>query len=251
MSNERLRSSIVGAGMTMQGLSERIGVDPKTVERWITKGRIPHRTHRVAVGAALGKDDVFLWPTTDSDARSKSASQAEFVAIHPNRGSLPVSTWTALLNQAKESIDLLAFAASFLHDAVPDFGNQLIAKARQGVRVRLLFGDPEAESVRVRGEEEGIGELLAARCRLTWSYLRPVLDEPGVMARMHGSTLYNSIFRFDDTLLANTHAFGAAASQSPLIHIHRIPGGRLFSNYMLGFEHTWDRGSSVSATDLA
>jgi hypothetical protein len=251
MSNERLRSAIVGAGMTTQILSERIGVDPKTVERWITRDRIPHRTHRLAVGAMLGKDDVYLWPATDSDARSKSASQAEFVAIHPNRGSLPVDTWTSLLDQARESIDLLAFSASFLHDSIPDFDSQLAAKARHGIQVRLLFGDPGAESVRVRGEEEGIGDLLAARCRLTWSYFKPILGVPGVLARMHRATLYNSIFRFDNTLIANSHAFGAAASQSPVVHLHRIPGGRLFGNYMLSFERTWEQSHSVSADDFA
>lgn len=250
MSNERLRAAIVGGGLTTQSLSERIGVDPKTVERWITKDRIPHRAHRLAVSAALGKDDIFLWPTTD-DARSQSASEAEFVAIHPNRGSLTVSTWTSLIDEARESIDLLAFAASFLHDAVPDFDAKLVGKARQGVRVRLLFGDPESEAVRIRGEEEGIGDLLSARCRLTWSYYKPIVDEMGVMARIHGCTLYNSIFRFDDTLLANTHAYGAAASHSPLIHVHRIPGGRLFTSYMQGFERTWEQAKPVSAGDLA
>lgn len=51
--NERLRGSIVAARMHPSGLAERIGVDPKTVERWITKGRLPHRTHRVAVAGAL------------------------------------------------------------------------------------------------------------------------------------------------------------------------------------------------------
>lgn len=56
-------------------------------------------------------------------------------------------------------IDLLAFAASFLHDAVPDFADHLAVKARQGVRIRLLFGDPESTAVNLRWEEEGIGDL--------------------------------------------------------------------------------------------
>ena len=245
MSNERLRASVVSAGLTVQSLSEQIGVDRKTVERWITQDRIPHRTHRAAVARALAKDDVYLWPATDSDPRARSASEAEFVAIHPNRGSIPISSWMSLLDSATVSIDLLAFAESFLHDALPDFDGRLAVKARQGVQVRLLFGDPDSDAVRLRGEEEGIGDLLAARCRLTWSYLKPLLQEPGVLARMHGSTLYNSIFRFDDTLLANSHMFGAPASQSPLVHVQRIPGGRLFTNYLLGFERTWDQAHEV------
>ena len=68
MTNERLRAAVVGAGLTPQALSERVGVDPKTVERWITQARIPHRTHRLAVAALVGQDDGFLWPAAVSDA---------------------------------------------------------------------------------------------------------------------------------------------------------------------------------------
>jgi len=74
---------------------------------------------------------------------------------------------------------------------------------------------------------------------------------PGVTARQHGETVYNSIFRFDDVLLANTHTFGAAASQSPIVHVQRIVGGRLFTTYMQSFERTWDRAAEVSQPQVA
>ena len=246
MSNERLRSAVLDAGLTYEDLSEQISVDPKTVERWITQARVPHRTHRLKVASLLGRDDVFLWPSTKSDPRNTAASEAEFVTLYPNRGSVSPDLWESWIDHARVQIDLLAFAASFLHDAVPDFDDHLANKARQGVRVRLLFGDPESDAVTRRGREEGIDDLLAARCRLTWNYYRPLLDVPGVEARQHGSTLYNSLFRFDDTLLVNTHSLGAAASHSPVMHLHKVAGGRLFSHYMAGFETTWDGASHVT-----
>ncbi|HEY8717736.1 XRE family transcriptional regulator [Pengzhenrongella sp.] len=239
MSNERLRAALVAAGKTPQQLSEDIGVDPKTVERWVSQDRTPHRTHRLKVACLLSRDDVYLWPATAADPRAKSASEAELVGLYPNRGSVGVEMWQSLISSSTESIDLLAYAASFLHDAVPDFAETLAAKARAGVRVRLLFGDPDSAAVALRGEEEGIGALMAARCRLTWAYFEPILNDPGVEARKHGSTLYNSIFRFDDTVLVNPHTLGAAASQSPILHFKRVPGGRLFTHHMSGFEHTW------------
>ena len=52
-------------------------------------------------------------------------------------------------------MDLLAFAASFLHDSIVDFDDVLIEKARSGVRVRLLFGDPAGDAVRIRGVGRG------------------------------------------------------------------------------------------------
>jgi hypothetical protein len=154
--------------------------------------------------------------------------------------------WTELVERTTDQIDLLAFAASFLHDAVPEFAEQLAAKARQGVRVRLLFGDPDSDAIALRGGEEGIGDLLAARCRLTWSYWKPFLPEHGIEARQHASTLYNSLFRFDDTLLVNTHALGVAASHSPVIHLQKVAGGRLFTQYLQSFERTWDQAKPTT-----
>jgi hypothetical protein len=246
MSNERLRGAIIDAGLTAQSLSELVGVDPKTVERWITSDRTPHRTHRAKTATALSKSDGYLWPSTAADPRLISASRAELVALYPNRGAVPISVWTSLIDEAKESIDLLAFAGSFLHDSVPDFGERLTSRARAGVRVRLLFGDPSSEAVALRGREERIDDLVSARCRLTWNYLQSALGVPGVQARQHGATLYASIFRFDEALLANTHVYGACASQSPVLHLQRIPDGRLFAHYMESFERTWESATHAS-----
>lgn len=247
MSNERLRSALTSAGLTIDDLSAVVEVDPKTVERWITRGRTPHRRHRLAVAAKLGRDEAYLWPETNDDPRTTSASGAEFVTLYPNRGAIPAGTWESLIDSATESIDLLAFAGSFLHDSISDFTERIAARARADVQVRLLFGDPDSEAVRLRGEEEGIGDLLASRCRLSWAYFRPVTDHPGVEARAHGCALYNSIFRFDNDALVNAHSFGAAASHSPVLHLKRIEGGRLFSTYMSGFERTWEQSGAYVA----
>lgn len=258
MSNERLRSAILEAGLSLAAFGEAVGVDPKTVERWITKDRVPHRAHRMKSSVVLGKTDVFLWPTTESDPRSQATAKAEFVDLYPSRGSVPSSTWVELLDSAHESIDLLAYAGSFLHDSVPSFAERLAERAAEGVSVRLLFGDPVSGAVALRGQEEGIGELMAARCALTWAYFTPILSasaaepEPGALAaagglqaRKHGCALYASLFRFDDTLLVNPHAYGAAAGSSPVLHFNRVPGGQVFAHYLDSFERTWQEAEVV------
>ena len=35
------------------------------------------------------------------------------------------------------------------------------------------------------------------------------MDRPGIEVRLHATTLYNSLYRFDQSLLVNTHAYGA------------------------------------------
>lgn len=245
--NERLRGALLSADLSTQQLAEHVGVDPKTVERWVSTGRAPHRTHRLKTAQLLGVDDVFLWPSTANDRQAVSAAQAELVSLYPNRGAVPAETWLSLAAGARESIDVLAFAASFLHDSIPDFAAVITGRARAGVRVRFLLGDPDSSAVALRGAEEGIGDLLGARCSLSWAYVRPLLNIQGIQARQHGATLYNSVFRFDDTVLVNTHAYGAAASHSPLMHLHRVPGGRLFSHYLGSFEAVWDGAAEVPA----
>ena len=41
MANDRLRDALLSKGLTPEVLAERLAVDPKTVERWITQGRTP------------------------------------------------------------------------------------------------------------------------------------------------------------------------------------------------------------------
>ena len=41
--NERLRAALIQTGNTSASLADLIGADPKTVERWVTTNRIPHR----------------------------------------------------------------------------------------------------------------------------------------------------------------------------------------------------------------
>lgn len=244
MSNERLKGEVRATGRSVEDIATHVEVDPKTVERWLTTDRIPHRRHRHRLVQLLGKDELYFWPQLETEA--VAASGAEIVALHPSRGSIPSGTWESLIDSATDSIDLWAYAASFLHDSVDRFAERLRARAEAGVRVRLLFADPTGEAVVRRGEEEGIGRLLAARCELTWAYLRPVLSEPAIEARRHDTTVYASVFRFDEDLLANLHTYGAAASTSPVLHLHQVPGGRLFATYEESFERCWDRAQAVS-----
>src|SRR5664280_712309 len=70
---------------------------------------------------------------------------------------------------------------------------------------------------------------------------------PGVQLRHHATTLYNSIYRFDDQALINTHVYGAPAVQSPVMHLRRVPGGRLFGHYLESFERVWETATPVAA----
>lgn len=59
--------------------------------------------------------------------------------------------------------------------------------------------------------------------------------------------LYNSLFRFDQDLLVNGHAYGAPAGHSPVMHLRHVPGGRMWEHFMRSFEEVWTAGTPIEA----
>ncbi len=129
MGNDRLRSAVARKMRSTRDLSEAIGVDPKTIERWLS-GRTPHLRHREALARHL--------------------------------------------------------------------------------EVRMALG-----------------------------HYQPLLVEHDNAVRLHATTLYNSIFRFDDDMLVNTHAWGSNAYKSPVLHLHQVSGGSMFDTYATSFDSVW------------
>lgn len=239
MTNERLRGALRTNSLNAHKLADKAGVARKTAERWVTQGRIPHRTHREEVAELLGTSESYLWPDADSVPLNNRSSAAELVEYFPSRSAVPNILWNELIDDCVESFDFLAFAGLFLPEQNDAFVDRLVTKAHDGVRVRLLVGDPQGQAVATRGLEEGTGDGMAQRSRLVLRYLTEGIETPGFDIRLHDTTLYASIYRSDETALVNTHIYGSPASHNPVLHLHRIPGGRIFDQYMRSFDKIW------------
>lgn len=241
MPNERLRAALLERGLTAAALAEAIGVDQKTVERWITKGRTPYRRHRFAVASQLGVDETYLWPEALSRQQMASASESEIVTVYPHRWSVPRDVWGRLFGKAKREIGVLVYAGLFLSE---DAGVQKIfaEKARAGVRVRILLGDPDSPHVAERGADEGVGvgDAMAAKIRNAMVMYRPLRAIESVEFRLHSTVLYNSIYRADDELLVNTHVYGLPAPHAPVWHLRKVAGGDIVNTYLDSFERVWE-----------
>jgi transcriptional regulator with XRE-family HTH domain len=244
MANERLRAALLQRGATPADLAEEIGVDAKSVERWITQGRTPYRRHRYAAAAFLGVEETYLWPEALTPEQSKAASQSEIVEIYPHRWSVPAELWKRIFGEAQEEISILVFSGFFLADD-PSMIRLLAEKAKAGVRVRFLLGDPDSEAVAQRGEDEGLGELLASKIRNVIVLYQGLRQVPGAEFRLHGTTLYNSIYRADDQVIVNTHVYGAMASEAPVFHLRKIPGGAMVSTYLESYEKIWEQATPL------
>jgi hypothetical protein len=239
MANERLRAALARDRWTVPAFAEAIEVDPKTVERWITKERTPHRRIALAAAARLSEDAGYLWPELGRRP-NLDTDYGEIITVYPERSAVPNSLWLSLLRAAEHNIDLLVYAGLHLPEANPGWAKEIQAKCADGAQTRIAFGDPEAEEVQTRGEEEGVGEGLAARINYALAWYRPILPTPNLAVRFHSTVLYNSILRFDDQMLVNAHIYGMPAFRAPVLHLRRVEGGPLFDTYVECFEKVWD-----------
>lgn len=235
---DRLRTALLERGVTPEGLAEALGVDPKTVERWIN-GRTPYRRHRYQVAAYLGADEVYLWPDALTRDQAANASESEIVNIYPHRWTVPSDLWRNFFETAEEEIGVLVYSGLFLSE---DAGirRAFQEKAAAGAKVRILLGDPDSESVAQRGSDEGIEAAMAAKIKNAILMYRPLRAVEGVEFKTHRTVLYNSIYRADDQLLVNTHIYNFPASQAPVLHLRHVAGGGMVKTYMESFERVWE-----------
>ncbi|MGW2224039.1 XRE family transcriptional regulator [Streptomyces formicae] len=244
MRNARLRAVMAAGGWTYATLAKEVEVDPKSVERWANLGRTPRRATALQAAEALGEDVHALWPAL-RQARPARAISPELVALHEQRADMPVSTFVEMMTQASKRIDVLVYAAVFLHEAYPRLNDLLRERAAEGCAVRIAVGDADSSNVQARGQEEQFGHGIESRCRLALMHYRPLTGIPGIEIRTHQTTLYNSLYRADDQLLVNAHVWGVNAYGAPVWHLRRNGEGGMFDTYAASFDAVWETAEPV------
>ncbi|MEV4159944.1 XRE family transcriptional regulator [Nonomuraea dietziae] len=233
--NDNLRHALTNARLQAADVAARLAVDPKTVNRWL-KGRLPYPRHRWAVADLLRVDEADLWPEI---AQQQRLISNEVQAVYPHRWAVPQSAWRRLFEEAEREIDVLAYSGLFL---IEDAGilNLITERARSGVRVRVLLGDPDCPEVATRGHDEAIGpDVMAARIRNSLTLCSCLDGVEQAEIRLHRTILYNSIYRADHHLLVNIHAYGTPAAHAPVIDLRTIESGGAADVYLSSFERVW------------
>ena len=242
--NDVLRRALANARLREADVATSLGVDPKTVQRWVS-GRVPHARHRWAVAELLGCGEYDLWP--DPIETPPSVSR-EVKVSYPYRSAVPRDEWRRLFGSAEREIGILAYAALFLAEDV-EIVRLLADRARAGVVLRVLLADPTSARVAERGAEEGIGGAVTARVHNATALFRPLLETAGVEVREHATVLYNSIFRADEEMLVNPQVYGIAAAYAPVLHLRRIESAGMFATYADSFERVWATATPLSSAD--
>lgn len=195
----------------------------------------------------------YLWPNALPPERAAKVNQSELIQIYPRRAAVPPELWQRLLDKAEKYVGILVYGGLFLPEQNPRWVSTLRAKAEAGANVEILLGKPNSPHVAERGRDEGIGNAMTGKIHNVLTYyeeLRPKDGEDfGAGIFFHDTTLYNSIYRFDDEMLVNTHLFGTAAAYAPVLHLRRLAGGDLFDNYVASFNKVLSQAEAVWPDD--
>ncbi len=230
--------------LTTATLAGRVGVDPKSVERWITQDRVPRAGTRMRVANMLGYDETYFWPSLLGTKSVVGTTSSEVVQIWASRASVPGDVWQALIAKTGQRLEILVYAAMFLIDS-HRLGDVLADLSARGGEARVLLGDSSSPMLVQRGIDENLPHV-PARAASALEYLHVANDLPGVEIRLHDTPLYVSLYRFGDTMMANPHTHGVPAKDSPVLQLAKVPGGHLFDYYTRAFDRVWDAGRPVA-----
>jgi transcriptional regulator with XRE-family HTH domain len=244
MVNQRLRATLRAQALTEGRFAEQLDVDAKTVQRWITQGRTPHRATAARAADLLGVATGWLFP--ELDTRDATSTAGEVVAFYAHRSQVPSQVWLDQVLRARTTIHLFTFAGLFLTEENPEIIDLIRHKASLGVQVRIALGDPQSDEVRLRGHEEGMPDEIPMRVSMSLHYFRPLTKVDGIDFRLHRTTLYNSFYRFDDEMLINQHAYGIYGYQAPILHLRRSGTGDLFDTYERSLETAWQQAYPIA-----
>ena len=240
--NEPLRRALLRARLREDDVAARLGVDPKTVRRWLN-GRLPYPHNRAAIAELVGADEAELWPDVGGMLAVRVRPE-ELGTVYPYRWAVPREVWVRLFGSAEREIAILAYSALFLAD---DAGmlRILADKGRAGIAVRIALADPDGLYAAERGEEEGIDAAVPAKIRNALTLFRPLSAVENIEIRLHRTVLYNSIYRADGELLVNQHSYGIPAAQAPVFCLCDTDGGEMTALYVDSFERVWDSSAPL------
>jgi transcriptional regulator with XRE-family HTH domain len=242
--NELLRRFLLQAGLREDDVAAHLGVDPKTVRRWLN-GRVPYPHNRAAVADLLGAEESDLWPGASGTLTARIGSD-ELSTVYPHRSAVPQEVWMQFFGSAEHEIDILAYSALFLAE---DRGilRLLAGKGRAGVKIRVALGDPESsrDDATLHGGG-GIRDDVPANIRKALALYQSVAGPTNVEIRLHKAVLYHSTYRADDQLLVNQHTYGIPAAHAPVFCLRNSGTGEITALYSDSFERLWANAAPLA-----
>jgi transcriptional regulator with XRE-family HTH domain len=215
LGNEHLRTAITRSGLTLEEFADTVGVDVKTVQRWLA-GRVPYAGNRARVAGALDTPEHALWPDAVPVPTSTEAQEL----TTPVTGDAIAGYGHATDPAAPDGATLLRAAVERIEIAIPNLASQpalvelLRTCATDGRQARILIEDPDEQ-------------------------IEPLLGIDAIEIRASPSRENHVIYRADDEMLLVLTRIGPASASPPIIHLRRQADGGLFDRLADDFDDRW------------
>jgi hypothetical protein len=242
--NERLRNAMLRTGTTTNDLALCCGVDVKTVERWLSLSRIPHRANRWDAARRLGTDETWLWPQVAPSHRDAAAAaeliRMEISAVYPTQAeaSREIREHAA----TAERVDILAVRGLGILGLNDSQLRGPLTERSSPVQVRVLLLDPDSPAVAVRAAETGESpESFAAGIRMSLARLAELQGHPVVRLE---SAVYSSLpvwrmLAFDGTMFLSAFTPRTEGAGSGMYKLTPVGDGVLHAGMTRQFEDIW------------
>lgn len=238
--NEDLRRALLRARLSEEDVAARLGVDPKTVRRWL-EGRVPYLRYRWSLAAILGTDEADLWP----QLRAAGLRSTGLRAVYPHRDAVPREAWLRLFGSAQREIAILEGGGCLLADH-EGLAELLAERAQAGVAIRICLAKPTVgESADGAGGEKA--GSVTGRAGSALDSLAPLRESAEVEIRLHRVELFQRLYRSDDRLLISQTVYGIPAGQAPVFYLDQANSSELAITYLNAFDGIWSSASPLSA----
>lgn len=223
MAPSNLKTTLQTAGLTAEQFAEIIGVDPKTVQRWVA-GRTPYPRHRATVARALDTSEHELWPD-DVPPPSPSldplghdlAARGEVIRSWGQSSDRHAPNPVMFVSGTAGRIDVLDGGSGVLR--TPGLVDALGERAADSGQVRVLADAPTGE-------------------------LGPLIGRDGIEVRVGDARPAHALVRVGDAMLVALAVAGE--SSPPLLQLHRRADGGLFDRLADHFAALWDAAGSLT-----
>jgi hypothetical protein len=225
LDNEHLRTAITRSGLTFEEFADIVGVDVKTVQRWLA-GRVPYPRHRARVAGALDTTEHALWPDAVPAPTMTEAHElttpvtGDAIAGYGHATDPAVPTTAAFLSAAVERIEI----------AIPNLASQpglvelFRTSATNGPQARIIIENPDEQ-------------------------VEPLLGIDAIEIRASPAREDHVLYRADDELLLVLTRIGSASASPPIIHLRRQADGGLFDRLADDFDDRWLEATPLSSRE--
>jgi hypothetical protein len=226
LANEHLRAAITRAGLSLEEFGDIVGVDVRTVRRWIAGGT-PFPRLRISAASALETTEHALWPDTVAPpAEPLEPGQTTPTVVTDLIAGYPRASDAA----APKVLDLVRSATSRIELTIPNPADEpaltqlLDVAVATGCWVRVIVETPVQQ-------------------------IEPMLGIDTIEIRASFTSEGHILCRADEEMILIPTSIHSIIGPPPMIYLRRAVDGGLFDRFADDFDANWLQSTPLTSRE--